>query len=54
MLVEDEESEVEPYTKVIGADAEVSRYARRGVLVFLGGVIVVVMLLSSLLSAVLH
>jgi hypothetical protein len=59
-LVEDEESAgddesgVEPYTKVSGADAEASRYARRGLLVFLGGVIVVVMLLSSLLSAVLH
>ncbi len=59
-LVEDEESAVddesgvEPYTKGSGADAEAARYARRGLLVFLGGVIVVVMLLSSLLSAVLH
>jgi hypothetical protein len=53
-LVEDDESGVEPYTEVIGADAEASRYARRGLLVLLSGVIVVVMLLSSLLSAVLH
>jgi hypothetical protein len=60
MLVEDEESAVddengvEPYTKVIGADAESASYARRGLLVLLGGLVVVVLLLSSLLSAVLH
>ncbi len=35
-------------------DAEAARYARHGLLVFLGGIIVVVTLLSSLLSAVLH
>jgi hypothetical protein len=53
-LVEDEGSGVELYTKVSGADAEAARYAWHGLLVFLGGVIVVVMLLSSLFSAVLH
>ena|SRR2546421_9774828 len=59
-LVEDEESAgddesgVEPYTKVSGADAESARYAQRGLLVFLGGLLVVVMLISSLVSAVLR
>ena len=52
-LVEDE-SGIEPYTKGSGADAEAARYAWHGLLVFLGGIIVVVTLLSSLLSAILH
>jgi len=53
MIVE-EEREFQPYTNVIGADAESSGCARRGLLVCLGGVIVVVMLMTMLISAVLH
>jgi len=50
----EEEREFQPYTNVIGADAESSGCARRGLLVCLGGVIVVVMLMTMLISAVLH
>ena len=50
----EEERGFQPYTNVIGADAASSRYARLGLLVCLGGVIVVVMLITMLISAVLH
>ena len=53
MIVEEERG-FQPYTNVIGADAASSRYARLGLLVCLGGVIVVVMLITMLISAVLH
>ena len=53
MIVEEERG-FQPYTNVIGADAASSRYARLGLLVCLGGVIVVVMLMTMLISAVLH
>jgi hypothetical protein len=50
----EEESEVQPYTNVIGADAASSRYARHGLLVCLGGLLVVVMLISTLVSVLLR
>ena len=48
----EEERKFQPYTNVIGADAESSRYARLGLLVCLVGVIVVVILITMLISAV--
>ena len=53
MIVEEERG-LQPYTNVIRADAASSRYARRGLLFCLGGVIVVVMLITMLVSAVLR
>ena len=50
----EEESEDQPYSNVIWADAESSRYARQGLLICLGGLTVVVILISTLVSAVLR
>lgn len=53
-MVVEEEREFQPFTNVIVANAESSGYARPGLLVCLGGVIVVVMLITMLISAVLR
>jgi hypothetical protein len=50
----EEESETEPYIPTAGEDAETSRYARRGLWIFLGGLTVVVLLISTLASVVMH
>src|SRR5947209_3680561 len=57
-LVEEEETEgeeeidsgAEPYELVVEGEAETSRYARRGLLICLGGLTVVVLLISSIAS----
>ncbi|TMD64113.1 MAG: hypothetical protein E6I91_11480 [Chloroflexi bacterium] len=50
----EEESAVQAYTNLLRADAESSRYARHGLLVCLGGLAVVVILISTLVSIILH
>lgn len=54
----EEESEsgsgTEPYKLVVEGEAETSRYARRGLLIFLGGLTVVVLLISTIASVVMH
>ena len=50
----EEERGFQPYTNLLRADAESSRYARHGLLVCLGGLAVVVILISTLVSIILH
>ena len=50
----EEESETEPYKLVVEGEAETSRYARRGLLICLGGLTVVVLLISTIARVVIH
>ena len=50
----EEEIDTEPYIPAVNEDAETSRYARRGLWIFLGGLTVVVLLISTLASAFMH
>lgn len=51
---EESESGSEPYKLVVEREAETARYARRGLLIFLGGVTVVVLLISTIASVAMH
>jgi hypothetical protein len=50
----EEESDSEPYKLVVEGEAETSRYARRGLLICLGGLTVVVLLISTIARVVIH
>jgi len=51
---EESDSETEPYKLVVEGEAETSRYARRGLLICLGGLTVVVLLISTIARVVIH
>ena len=51
---EESDSETEPYKLVVEGEAETSRYARRGLLICLGGLTVVVLLISTIVRVVIH
>lgn len=51
---EESDSGTEPYKLVVEREAETSRYARRGLLICLGGLTVVVLLISTIASVVMH
>ena len=51
---EESDRETEPYKLVVEGEAETSRYARRGLLICLGGLTVVVLLISTIASVAMH
>jgi hypothetical protein len=50
----EEESDSEPYKLVVEEEAVTARYARRGLLICLGGLTVVVLLMSTIASVAMH